>query len=79
MKVSGESVFISCRTGEKNGKNWFSAKFLDEAADEFFTVFVSEDLYRELEGVPKKTPVVLTLQLVPGQKYFSLESIEIVE
>lgn len=79
MKVSGESVFISCRTGEKNGKNWFSAKFLDEAADEFFTVFVSEDLYRELEGVPKKAPVVLTLQLVPGQKYFSLDNIEILE
>lgn len=79
MKVSGESVFISCRTGEKNGKNWFSAKFLDEAADEFVTVFVSEDLYRELEGVARKTPVILTLQIVPGQKYFSLEQIEFVD
>lgn len=79
MKVSGESVFISCRTGAKNGNKWFSVKFLDEFADEFFVVFVSEDLYRELEGVAKKTPVVLTLQIVPGQKYFSLEQIELVD
>lgn len=79
MLVTGESYFISAKSGLKNGKEWFVLKFLDESQDAFFSVFTSEDLYRELEGVPKKTPVALTLQLVPGQKYFSLESIEIVE
>lgn len=79
MQVAGESFFVSAKTGQKNGKDWFMAKFLDEDADEFFTAFINEDLYRDLQGVAKKTPVVLTLNLVPGQKYFSVETIEIVE
>lgn len=79
MLVTGESRFISVKAGQKNGKDWFMVKFLDENADEFFTAFINEDLYRDLEGVAKKTPVVLTLQLVPGQKYFTVESIEVVE
>lgn len=79
MLVTGESRFISVKAGQKNGKDWFMVKFLDENADEFFTAFISKDLYQDLEGVAKKTPVVLTLQLVPGQKYFSVESIEVVE
>lgn len=79
MRVTGESRFISVKAGQKNGKDWFMVKLLDENADEFFTAFISRDLYQDLEGVAKKTPVVLTLQLVPGQKYFSVESIEVVE
>lgn len=79
MLVTGESRFVSVKTGQKNGKDWFMAKFLDENADEFFNVFINKDLYQDLEGVAKKAPVVLTLNLVPGQKYFSVESIEIVE
>ena len=79
MRVTGESQFISVKTGKKNGKDWFMVKFLDESADEFFTAFINEDLYRDLEGVSKKTPVVLTLQFVPGQQYFTIESIEAVE
>lgn len=79
MRVTGESRFISVKAGQKNGKDWFMVKLLDENADEFFTAFINEDLYQDLEGVAKKTPVVLTLQLVPGQKYFTVESIEVVE
>lgn len=79
MLVTGESRFISVKAGQKNDKDWFMVKFLDENADEFFTAFINKDLYQDLEGVAKKTPVVLTLQLVPGQKYFTVESIEVVE
>lgn len=79
MYLTGESRFISVKAGQKNGKDWFMVKFLDENADEFFSAFINEDLYKDLEGIPKRTPVVLNLQLVPGQKYFSVESIEVVE
>ena len=78
MHVTGESSFISAKAGKKNEKDWFMAKFLDEDADEFFTAFINEELFQELQGMEKKTPVILTLNLVPGQKYFSVESIEIV-
>lgn len=77
MVVTGESAFISAKAGQKNGKPWFMAKFLDSSADEFFTAFITEDLYGELQGMTKQTAVVLTMNLVPGQKYFSVESIEI--
>ena len=79
MIVSGECNFISIKTGEKNGKQWCMAKFLDEDADEFFTAFITPELCGELQGVPKKNPVILTLNLVPGQKYFSVECIEIIK
>lgn len=77
MTVSGEALFISAKAGEKNDKDWFMVKFLDDSNDEFFTSFVTRELYQELQGMEKKTPVILTLNLVPGQKYFSVESIEI--
>lgn len=77
MQVTGESSFVSVKTGKKDGKDWFMAKFLDDNADEFFTAFIEKELYQELQGMEKKTPVILTLNLVPGQKYFSVESIEI--
>lgn len=78
MTVSGEALFISSKKGEKNEKAWFMAKFLDDANDEFFSAFVSEALFQELQGMDKKTPVILTLNLVPGQKYFSVESVEFI-
>ena len=78
MKVTGESSFISAKAGAKNGKDWFMAKFLDEDADEFFTAFINAELYQELQGMERKTPVVLTMNLVPGQKFFAVESIEFV-
>lgn len=37
MQVTGESSFVSAKSGTKNGKDWFMAKFLDDSADEFFT------------------------------------------
>lgn len=77
MQLTGEALFISAKDGEKNAKPWFMAKFLDDANDEFFSAFISEDLFQELQRMGKKTPVILTMNLVPGQKYFSIESIEI--
>lgn len=77
MKLTGESMFVSARAGQKNGKEWHMLKFLDEDAEEFFTAFVDETLFGQFQTLPKHTPVLLTLNLVPGQKYFSLESVEI--
>lgn len=77
MTLSGETTFVSARTGQKNGKSWFAVKFLDDAAEEFFTCFMEEHMFENFQGLPKHTPVILTLNLVPGQKYFSLESVEI--
>ena len=76
MRLTGESMFVSARAGQKNGKEWHMLKFLDEDAEEFFTAFVDETLSRQFQKLPKHTPVNLTLNLVPGQKYFSLESVE---
>lgn len=79
MRLTGESMFVSARAGNKNGKDWHMAKFLDEDAEEFFTAFVDETLFEQFQTLPKHTSVILTLNLVPGQKYFSLESVEIIE
>lgn len=79
MTLIGESVFISTRAGQKNGKDWYMVKFLDEDAEEFFTAFVNETLFEQFQTLPKHTAVVLTVNLVPGQKYFSLESVEILK
>lgn len=78
MRLTGESMYISSKTGKKkDSSDWFSSKFLDDESDEFFTVFLEEDLYHQLSQLPKHTPVMLTLNLVPGQKYFSLENVEV--
>lgn len=80
MTVSGECIFSSAREGtKKDGSPWFFGRFLDDGADAFFTLFVDESLYRELLKIPKRTPVLLTMNLVPGQKYVSLERIEVIE
>lgn len=80
MLMTGETLFISTKMGtKKNGENWYAGKFLDNDADEFFSVFVDENLFNKMKSLSKHTPVVLTLNLVPGQKYFSMESIEIVK
>ncbi len=79
MKLTGESMFVSARAGQKNGKDWHMLKFLDEDAEEFFTAFVDETLFEQFQTLPKHTAVILTLNLVPGKNYFSVESVEIVE
>lgn len=78
MIVSGECKYVSAKTGlKKDGASYFMVKFLDEDADEFFTCFVDSELFNGIQGVPKKTPVLLTMCLVPGQKYVKLENIEV--
>ena len=80
MKLTGECNYISSRMGtKKDGSEWFSSKFLDDDSDEFFTVFHEQDLFNQLSKLPKRAPVLLTLNLVPGQKYFNLERIEIIK
>ncbi len=78
MILKGDSLFVSRKSGlKKNGDAWFSIKFLDDEADEFFTCFVDEKLFNTFEGITKKTAVGLTLDLVPGSKYFSLVGFEL--
>lgn len=81
MKVTGEAVYTSRMSGtsKKTGKPYFSLKFLDEEAEEFFQCFVEEALFQKFDGVEKKTPVLLTINYVPGSKFFSLESLELIE
>ena len=50
MKLTGESMFVSARAGQKNGKEWHMLKFLDEDAEEFFTAFVDETLFGQFQN-----------------------------
>lgn len=80
MDLTGESLYISLRTGVKrNGESWFNAKFLDDSADEFFTLFVPEEVGRYLQTLPKKTPVILTMELVPGKNYVKFVALEVIK
>lgn len=79
MLVAGETLYISNKTGSKqDGTSWFNLKFLDESMEEFFVVFVEENIFNRFQKVAKRTPVVLTINIVPGSKYYTLENIEIV-
>ena len=81
MIVTGEATFTSLNNGtsRKTGKPWFSAKFLDSGAEEYATLFISEELYNELQEIPTHTPVLLTLNLSMSSRYFRLASIEPIE
>ena len=79
MTVTGEAEFISAKTGtKKDGAEWYMLRFLDEAADSFFTAFVDATLFQKSKDLLKHTPVILTLNLSPGNKYFTLVSVEII-
>ena len=80
MLVSGESLFISSKTGlKKDQKPWFSLKFLDEDAEEYFTLFVDDKLFNHFQGVGKKTGVILTMEILPGSKFCTLKNVEILD
>ena len=52
MNVVGESLFVAARTFKgKKQQDLYTCKFLDEDGDEFFTLFTSEELFAEFEGV----------------------------
>lgn len=77
MNVAGESIFIAARTFKgKKQQDLYACKFLDEDGDEFFTLFTSEELFAEFEGVAKRTSVVLTMELIPGKTFVKLTSVE---
>jgi hypothetical protein len=78
MVVAGETIYIASKCGKKqDGTDWFNLKFLDEDADEFFVVFVDENIFQRFQTVPKRTGVMLTINIVPGSKFFTLENVEI--
>lgn len=78
MNVSGECRFISASTFKgKKKQDLYACKFLDEDGDEFFTLFTSEELFAEFEGVAKRTPVVLTMELTPGRTFVKLVNVEV--
>lgn len=81
MIATGKGRIASVRRGvsKKTGENYFSVKILDDEAEEFVNFFIEEELFNELESLPKNTTVVLTLNLALASKYFRLVSIEPVE
>lgn len=80
MLVAGETLYISSKQGKKqDGSEWYCLKFLDEALDEFFVAFVEREIFIQFQTLAKRTPVTLTLNLVPGSKYFTIENIEILD
>ena len=80
MLLTGESKFVSVKSGtKKDGTEWFMSKFHDEEAESYFTIFVDKNMFNKLSQVPKKTPVMLTISMVPGNKYFELETLEIIK
>ena len=77
MRVTCNSVFIATRRGiSKAGKEYLNAKFHDKEANEYFILFIGEDLFNDLNEMPKDTPVLLTLDIVVSSKYISLVSVE---
>lgn len=81
MIATGEGRIASVRRGvsKKTKAEYFAVKILDAEAEEFVNFFIEEDLFNELESLPKNTPVILTLNLALASKYFRLESIEPIE
>ena len=77
MTLSGKCRFILASTFKgKKKQDLYACKFLDEDGDEFFTLFTSEELYAEFEGVSKRTPVVLPMELTPGRTFVKLVHVE---
>lgn len=73
MILSGNTKFISKSTGtSKANKPFYMAKFLDDDNDAFFSIFVDETLFQLFEDVKRGDTMRLTLNLTPGNKYFSL-------
>lgn len=79
MTLSGECLIISARRFKgKKGQELFAIKFLDEEGEAFFTLFTTEELFEKFEGVAKRTPVVLDMEITPGQTFVKLLNIEII-
>lgn len=80
MYLTGESQFIASKQGKKkNGDDWYSLKFLDEAKEDFFVAFVDEDTYQQYANIKKGTPVQLTVEMLLGSKYFDIKNIELLK
>mgnify|MGYP004466843113 CR=1 len=77
MRLVGKCRFIFASTFKgKKKQDLYACKFLDEDGDEFFTLFTSEELFAEFDGVVKRTPVVLTMELIPGKTFVKLVNVE---
>lgn len=80
MLVSGEVLYISTTRGtsKNTGEPYNLIKVLDDDADSFCTFFTDDDVAEKLQTLPKRTPLVLNVQVALGSKYFKVESVEIV-
>ena len=80
MYVTGESTFISAKSGLKKDKTeWFLLRFLDSDADCYFNVFVEQDIFNKFKNVAKHTPVIITAEIIPGTRRFNLQLLELVK
>lgn len=74
MIVTGNCTYKSSISGisSKTEKPYKITKFLDDDAEEFFTFFVSDELFSICQKIPKDTPVCLTVDLTVSKKYVKL-------
>lgn len=79
MYLKGNTSFSSAKAGKKDGKDWFYLRFLDNDADQFFNIFVDEEVFEQYKGLKKGTIMQLTINAIPGRKSFSLETLEIIK
>lgn len=80
MLVSGEALYISTTRGtsKNTGEHYNLIKVLDDEADSFCTFFTDDDVAQKLQTLPKRTPLILNVQVALGSKYFKVESVEVI-
>ena len=80
MLVSGEVLYISttCGTSKNTGDSYNLIKVLDDEADSFCTFFTDDDVAQKLQTLPKRTPLILNVQITLGAKFFKVKSVEII-
>lgn len=82
MTVTGECKFVSATTGlKKDGVTpWRRTKFYDSTADEIVVAYVDEHIFDAVMGLEKMTPVMLTMELVPGSgsRFFEVLNVEVI-
>jgi len=76
--VTGETTYVSAKSGKsRTGVRWQNLLFIDDDSKCFFEINIANKrLWEKCSSLKSGTPVILTLHIVPGEKHFSLESIE---
>lgn len=78
MLVTGKCIYKSANSGvsSKTEKPYWILKFLDDDAEEFFTFFVSQELFQLCSSIRKDTPVCLTVDLKVSTRFVKLIDVQ---